>query len=626
MVIRGRPSELGRRDGDAVSRPGRSSRTASSPRGKAAKYIVEWPGHINEKDRGHTPSDDVHSSRAVGPRNDEATDGPRDLSSSGLPGAERPRDTQGHAGRSAFRRIAPDVPGPLTPAASARTLDRTCRFMTGRNGTGPATVRQIPRGPRPAFPPWDERRHLSTEYDTGACERSATIAEVRSSLRSGQTTVLERLEGELAAVRADRNDLGAFVAVADDDVLDLARAADERIRARGAEAWSGQPLLGITVSVKDLIQTETLPTRRGSLVANARPRLDPPAVARLRAAGAIVIGKTTTSEHGWSASTVSRITPPTRNPWDRGRTAGGSSGGAAAAVASGLGTVALGTDGAGSIRIPASFCGVVGFKPSLGKIPYVPTCADRLAHVGPLATSTDDIIELMGVLVGPDSADPDSVASMVAPPRSDGLRVGWVEFPGTSPEVARACVPVRALVELRQHRFETIAVPFTDPYPAIVDIIAAAEAAGIGPEDEEWGDPGRLAVADYGGTIPAAQLVHAEQVRMALRTTMRSVMDDFDLLVMPTVSIEPFAMDAVAPPWAAAPEDLLWLAWSPASYPFNMTGQPALSLPIGRTASGLPVGIQIVGPCGGDDLVTSFARDLETDRGPFPCSRRTHER
>src|SRR5262249_45817558 len=156
-----------------------------------------------------------------------------------------------------------------------------------------------------------------------------------------------------------------------------------------------------------------------------------PAVARLRSAGAIVIGKTTTSEYGWSASTVSRVAPPTRNPWNRERTAGGSSGGAAAAVAAGLCDAALGTDGAGSIRIPAAFCGVVGFKPSYAVIPYVPPCSDRLAHLGPLTTCVPDVSELVHLMAGEHRDDPDSAAirrSSLREPSS--LRIGWLEFPG----------------------------------------------------------------------------------------------------------------------------------------------------------------------------------------------------
>jgi aspartyl-tRNA(Asn)/glutamyl-tRNA(Gln) amidotransferase subunit A len=423
----------------------------------------------------------------------------------------------------------------------------------------------------------------------------------------------------LSTIREADGELGAFLSIAGDEALRAAEAADARIRTLGPAAWQEQPLLGVTISVKDLIQTRDLPTTRGSLLENRRPRVDAPAVARLRAAGAIVVGKTTTSEYGWSASTVSRVAPATRNPWARDRSAGGSSGGAAAAVSAGLCSAALGTDGAGSIRIPAAFCGVVGFKPSFGRIPYVPACADRLAHLGPLARSVPDVIELAAILARPHPDDPDSGIGSLDPARDPAaLRIGWLEFPGTEPEVRRASERAWSVFAGQGYRLECMEIPFRDPYAALVDIIAAAEAAGTAPADEQRCDPGRAAIVRYGRTLSGAAVMRAEEVRLALRTTLRTVMDRYDLLAMATVPIEPFDVDAIGPPWAAEPSELSWLAWSPAAYPFNMTGQPALSLPVGFTSAGLPVGLQLVGPVGGDDLVLSTARRIEAELGPLP--------
>lgn len=448
-----------------------------------------------------------------------------------------------------------------------------------------------------------------------------SIRATRELLCRGQSSVLEHVQSVLAAIREVDGELGAFVSVAGDAALREAESADDRIGRLGPAAWRDQPLLGVTVSVKDLIQTRGLPTMRGSLLENRRAPVDAPAVARLRAAGAIVVGKTTTSEYGWSASTGSRVAAATRNPWSRERSAGGSSGGAAAAVSAGLCTAALGTDGAGSIRIPAAFCGVVGYKPSFGRIPYVPPCADRLAHVGPLAASVRDVIELMTVLAGPHRGDPDAGIGSLGNRRAcSSLRVGWIEFPGTSAQVRGVSERVWPVLTQQGHRLECIDVPFPDPYPALVDILAAAEAAGTAPADEERCDPGRLAIVQHGRTVSGAAVMLAEQVRLALRTTLGSVMDRFDLLAMATVPIEPFDVHAIGPPWAVEPSDLLWLAWSPASYPFNMTGQPALSLPVGMTSSGLPVGLQLVGPFGEDDLVLSAARRIEADLGPVPLT------
>jgi aspartyl-tRNA(Asn)/glutamyl-tRNA(Gln) amidotransferase subunit A len=442
------------------------------------------------------------------------------------------------------------------------------------------------------------------------------IREIRELLRHGHSTVAGHVDSVLTAIHEIDAGLGAFVAVAGEEALREAEAADRLIARLGEAAWQDRPLLGVTVSVKDLIQTKDLPTTRGSLLPNRRAGQEAPAVARLRAAGAITVGKTTTSEYGWSASTVSRVSGPTRNPWARELSAGGSSGGAAAALSAGLCTAALGTDGAGSIRIPAAFCGVVGYKPSFGRIPYVPPCADRLAHAGPLARSVADVIELGSVLAGPHHGDPDSITGLPRSPReSVTLRIGWIEFPRTTAEVRRVTEQVWPVLTGQGHRIDRVDVPFPDPYPALVDILAAGEAAATAPEDEGWCDQGRVSIVRYGRSVSGASILRAEEVRLALRTRLWSVMNRYDILAMATVPGEPFGVDEIAPPWAADPGDLLWLAWSPATYPFNMTGQPALSLPVGLTASGLPVGLQLVGRVGEDRLVLSAASRIEADLG-----------
>lgn len=443
-----------------------------------------------------------------------------------------------------------------------------------------------------------------------------SIRETRQLFLEGHSTVVAHVQDVLTAICETDAGLGAFVTVAGARALREAEAADRLVAGLGETAFRYRPLLGVTVSVKDLIQTQDLPTKRGSLIPNRRAAVDAVVVARLRAAGAIVVGKTATSEYGWSASTVSRVASPTRNPWARDKSAGGSSGGAAAAVAAGLCTASIGTDGAGSVRIPAAFCGVVGFKPTFGRIPYVPPCADRLAHLGPLARNVADAAELMSVLAGADHSDPDSVTgprSLSTAPTS--LRIGWIEFPGTSDEVRRVTEDVLPALTGQGHYVDRIDVPFPDPYAALVDILAASAASDTAPHDEQWCDVGRLAVVRHGRSLSAAAVMHAEEARLALRTTLGLVMDRYDLLVMATVPVEPFAANAIGPSWAANPDDLLWLAWTPGTYPFNLTGQPALSLPIGLTAHGLPVGLQIVGRVGDDDLVLSTAGRLEAQLG-----------
>ncbi|MEV0257285.1 amidase family protein [Streptomyces sp. NPDC050732] len=451
-----------------------------------------------------------------------------------------------------------------------------------------------------------------------------SIGELTERLRRRETTVTEHVQHVLSAVR-EQDTLGAFVTAAGEQALKAAEAADRRIRERGTDAWHGAPLLGVTVSVKDLLQTRDLPTTRGSLLTNRRPQKDAPAVARLRAAGAVIIGKTTTSEYGWSAATLGRLTPPTANPYAPHLTAGGSSGGAAAAVATGLGEGALATDGAGSIRIPAAFCGVAGYKPSYGRVPYVPNGVDRLAHQGTLARTVADAAALAAVIAGPHPADPDSgLGSIDQPSPRPCRRIGWIEYEGTTDEIRTVSEQAMAALAGQGHRIERIEVRCDDLYPALVDILAAAEAAGTAREDEEHCDAGRLEIVRYGRSLSGTALMRAEEVRQQLRTRLRAVMRRHGLLAMATVPIEPFARDAIAPPWAADPRDLLWLAWSPASYPFNMTGQPAVTLPAGLTGSGLPAGIQLVGPVGADDLVLRVAHRLERELGPLPPPRARH--
>ncbi|MEV8537190.1 amidase family protein [Streptomyces sp. NPDC051211] len=445
------------------------------------------------------------------------------------------------------------------------------------------------------------------------------VGDTKEILRRGDVSVLEHVQSVLSTIHKHDGELSAYVSVSGEEALQAAEAADARIRELGPAAWQDRPLLGVTVSVKDLIQTTGLPTTRGSLLPNGRPQTDAPAVARLRAAGAIVVGKTTTSEYGWSASTVCRVSAPTRNPRNPALTAGGSSGGAAAAVAAGMCAGALGTDGAGSIRIPSAFCGTVGYKPSFGRVPYVPSGAERLAHLGPIANNVPDVIELAAVLAGPDRLDPDSgLGTLDAPRDRRSLRIGWIEYPGTTDEIRRITEQAWPVLTADGHHIERVDVRCGGLYPALVDIIAATEAAGTNPEDEEWIDQGRLEIVRYGRTLSGPAVMRAEGVRHELRSTLRSVMDRFDLLVMATVPIEPFAADAIGPAWAADPRDLLWLDWAPASYPFNMTGQPAVSLPAGLTAAGLPVGLQLVGPVGADDLVLSTALRIEAELGHLP--------
>jgi aspartyl-tRNA(Asn)/glutamyl-tRNA(Gln) amidotransferase subunit A len=446
------------------------------------------------------------------------------------------------------------------------------------------------------------------------------MATLRARYGDGERTPSEQVQDILDALE-DGPDLGAFVTVDRDGALAAAAAATARIRERGRAAWRDAPLLGIPVSVKDLVPTKGLRTTRGSLLHHDWvPDYDPPVVERIKAAGAVIVGKTSTSEFGWSGSGNSRVTGPVRNPWNPSLSAGGSSGGAAVAVATGLCAGAVGTDGAGSVRIPAAFCGVVGFKPSFGRVPYVPASPENLSHLGPLTRSVADAALMMSVMAGADPRDPlsyDSPPGTWELPSGDtsrGLRIGWIRSLGApEPDSEAERVAAEAAATLREagHDVVDVEAPFEDPYDTLEVILAAAEAAGSDEASAALADPGRLAVAGLGHRLTAVDLARAERERALLWERVRQLMTRVDLLAMPTVPTGPFAAELHQPDPPVAKGRLPWLAWTPATYPFNLTGQPAISVPAGFTCGGLPVGLQLVGGWRADSTVLRAARDLE---------------
>lgn len=420
---------------------------------------------------------------------------------------------------------------------------------------------------------------------------------VRRTLSPVEVTavLLDRIAGVNPA-------LNAFVTVTVEGALAQARKAEALYAAGDAP-----PLAGIPFSLKDLTPTKGIRTTRGSLLyENWIPNFDVPLTERLYKAGAVLLGKTNTPEFGWKGDSGNRLFGPTHNPWQHGRTSGGSSGGAAAAVAAGLGPLSQGTDGAGSIRIPACFCGVYGLKPSFGLVPQYPTSlVEPFSHSGPITRTVGDAALMLNVIRGADPRDklswPDQTDYLVAMQGDiKGLRVAF------SPDLGYAAIDpeVRAITTKAVHRFtelgcevEEIHPDLPDPWD-LVDKIWSSAFAGAYLKDfakvRDQLDLGLVAVIEAGQQVSAAELSRAHQTRNEYYQRWHIFMQDYDLFLSPTLPVTAFIAGDHHPGWING-QQTTYLDWTAFTYPFNATGQPAATLPCGFAANGLPVGLQVVG-------------------------------
>jgi aspartyl-tRNA(Asn)/glutamyl-tRNA(Gln) amidotransferase subunit A len=407
----------------------------------------------------------------------------------------------------------------------------------------------------------------------------------------------------LARIEATEPALNAFVTVTADLALKQAAAAD----AGGGEG----PLSGIPVAIKDLVDVEGVPTSMGSLAHKGKvARADSPLVARIRAAGAVMVGKTTTSEYGWKGESGNRVNGPAHNPWRHGLTAGGSSGGSAAAVAAGVVRMAQGGDGAGSIRIPSSFCGVFGLKPTVGLVPTV--AGSGLSAQGPISRTVADAAILLDVMAATSFSE--TLGDGV-----EGLRAAWSADLGYAAVEAGvldvAAAAARRLPDLGL-RLEDADPGLDDPWPIVDPIWAWNQAQGEDESTRELSDPGRWEVVERGMRMTEADLAAAHEARERYTAAMDAFFGRFDLLVTPTMPCPPFKAGADQPGWVCG-RPTEYLSWTAFTYPFNVTGQPAASVPCGHDAEGLPVGLQIVGRRGEDAVVLRAARAFER---AFPWS------
>jgi aspartyl-tRNA(Asn)/glutamyl-tRNA(Gln) amidotransferase subunit A len=446
-----------------------------------------------------------------------------------------------------------------------------------------------------------------------------TASELVAGFSSGELSPVDATSAALHRISEANPGINAFCKV--DAEAAIEQAEESAIR---WEQGNPQGLLdGVPTSIKDMFLTEGWPTLRGSrCVDPAGPwDTDAPVTARLREHGAVLIGKTTTPELGWKAVTDSPLTGITRNPWNQALTSGGSSGGSAAAVAAGMGALSVGTDGGGSVRIPASFCGIVGFKPTYGRIPLYPASPfGALSHAGPMAWSVDDVALMLDVLALTDHRDPTALAPIVGSYREAvrrevyGLTVAFspnLGYVDVHPEVARI---VRQVVETLTEvgiNVELSDPGFIDPIDAF-DVLWCAGAAKtldrFPPERTTHVDPGLAKAWQRGKELSAGDYLDATEARTALGIQMGQFHSRYDVLITPTVPIPPFAAGHDVPPGS---RHTSWPSWTPFTYPFNLTQQPALSVPAGVTEDGRPVGLQIVGPRHSDDLVLAVGRAIE---------------
>jgi len=448
-----------------------------------------------------------------------------------------------------------------------------------------------------------------------------TAVELLALYRSGEASPVEATQAVLRRIDQQNPTLRAYSFLAAEDALRNARLSETRWH-RGEPCG---PLDGVPASIKDLILTRGMPTLRGSRTVDPQQawEIDAPATARLREAGAVLLGKTATPEFGCKGETNSPLTGITRNPWDPSKTPGGSSGGTAAAVAAGMGPISVGTDGAGSVRIPAAFCGNVGLKPSFGRVPAYPLSPfGTVSHLGPHTMSVRDAALVLNVLARPDARDwtslqPDARDYMAGLEDGvRGLRMAWSPTLGyarnVDSEVAAACArAARRLAELGAH-VEAVDPGIEDP----LEITCGLWFLGawtlwntLSSEQQALTDPDFAAESRLGSGLSALEVQQLHMRRGALGSHLRQFMQRFDVLITPTVAVPAFE---ARPAGHGAMTPAALLGWTPFSYPFNLTQQPACTVPCGLTAAGLPVGLQFVGPMFGDALVLRAARAFES--------------
>jgi aspartyl-tRNA(Asn)/glutamyl-tRNA(Gln) amidotransferase subunit A len=454
------------------------------------------------------------------------------------------------------------------------------------------------------------------------CWLSAT--ELVARYRKRTLSPVEVVEAILDRVGRVNPTLNAYVTLTAETARREARRAERALTRRSARLGA---LHGVPFSVKDLVITRGVRTTFGTpLYRDHVPTEDAPIVERMKGAGGILLGKTNTPTLGWIGATHNLVFGITRNPWDPSCTPGGSSGGASAAAAAGLGPLHVGTDGGGSIRIPASFAGIFGHKPSFGRIPvYPPSAAWSLSHVGPMTRTVADAALMLNVCAGPDARDQYSLpAERVDYVRAlgqgvRGLRVAYSDDLGfadaVDPEVRTICgAAARAFRELGG-QLSQVHPRWPSPRQAWELIFCGGIATRLAPslDRRQDIDPGLLKIIEQYLAQPPTAYVQAWFDRLTWAQHPRALFERYDLLLTPTIACPPFPV-GLDNPAEIAGRAVPAYGWIPFTYPFNMTGQPAASVPCGFTSRGLPVGLQIVGRHNDDASVLRAAAAFERAR------------
>ena len=460
--------------------------------------------------------------------------------------------------------------------------------------------------------------------DRDLCFTPAT--ELHRLYQARKTSPLEVMRAVLERVDAVNPKLNAIVTLTRESALEQAKAAIAAFKKKGAKLG---PLHGVPVTIKDLTHTKGIRTTWGSKVFEHNvPDEDSLIVERLKAAGAIILGKTNTPEFGAGGNTFNAVFGATRNPWNPALTCGGSSGGAAVALATGMGPIAQGSDTGGSLRTPAAFCGVVGFRTSPGLVPYYPKALgwDSIGVTGPMARTVADTALMLSVIAGPDDRSPISYeADTAAFPRAvkspsiKGWRVAWTpDLSGLIPvdgEVAQVAERATRVFRSLGAKVESACCDFSEVNDIVLGTRGLAMVANHADKLAKWKDQmqkGLVWNIEQGLRLTPGEIARAELLRTTLWHRVRAFMETRELLILPTVAVPPFPVEQPYPTEINGKPLDNYTQWFFLTYGITVTGLPVISVPCGFTKSGLPVGLQIVGKRRQEAMVLRAAAAFET--------------